>query len=172
MYCDDPVPAFSPDFCAKEQARIVAVAFIRSDNTTLSTYTAAAEWTDGVADGTIIIIKNVRGSKPKSSAIKQPGFGLQKEFSTGRDFSLTFAQPDVVGNEDFWNAMNYNNSYSVAYYTAGGKVWITGDAVVNVDSDHEVVEDLTGIITQGTLLTWSTQDIPVAYTAPAGVFTT
>lgn len=170
LYCDDPVPAFAQDLCAKEQSRVTAVAFIRTDNTTLSTYTNATEWTNGESDGTIIIIKNVRGDKPKSSAIKQPGFGLQKEFSVGRDHTLNYSHPDVVGNEDFYNAMNYNNSYQLAYHTAGGKVWICGDAVVNVDSDHVVVEDLNNIITQNVTVTWSHQDIPVAYTAPAGVF--
>lgn len=171
LYCDDPVPAYVEDLCAKEQSRITAIALIRTDNTTLSTYTAASEWNNGVSDGTIIIIKNVRGDKPKSSAIKIPGFGLQKEFSVGRDFTLNYSHPDVVGNEDFYNALNYNNSYMIAYHTAGGKIWIAGDPVVNIDSDHVVVEDLNNIIIWNVTATWSGQDVPVAYTAPAGVFT-
>lgn len=171
LYCDDVMPAFVPDLCAKEQSRIVAVALIRTDNTTLATYTSGAEWTAGLANSTIIIIKNVRGDKPKSSVIKVPGFGLQKEFSVGRDFTLNFSHPDVIENEDFYNVLNYNNSYTVAYYTAGGKVWITGTGVANFDSDHVVVEDLNNIITQMVSVTWTEQDIPKAYTAPAGIFT-
>jgi hypothetical protein len=170
LYCDDPVPAYVEDLCAKEQSRVTAIALIRTDNTTLSTYTSSSEWTNGVSDGTIIIIKNVRGDKPKSSRISTAGFGLQKEFSVGRDFTLNYSHPDVVGNEDFYNALNYNNSYQLAYHTAGGKIWIAGDAVVNIDADHVVVEDLNNIIVWNNTVTWSAQDIPVAYTAPAGVF--
>lgn len=172
LYCNDPVPDIVQDFCANEKSRVTAIALIRTDNTTLSGYTTAAEWNNGVSNGSIIIIKNVRGDKPKSTATKLPGFGLQKEFTSGRDFSLNYAHPDVIGNEDFYDALNFNNSYKVAFHTAGGKIWIAGDGVANIDADFVVPEDLNNIIVWNSTLTWTNQTMPKAYTAPAGVFTT
>lgn len=171
LYCNTTQPGIQQDFCSKELGRITAIAFIRTDNATLSGYTTAAEWINGVANGTIHIIKNVRGEKPKSSAVKIEGFGTQKEFSVSRDFTLTYEHPDVVNNEDFYNAINYNNSFRVAYYTQGGKIWVGGSEVCNVDADYVIQQGLDTIIVENVTVTWSAQSTHIAYTAPANVFT-
>src|SRR5438552_2448705 len=103
LYCTDPVPAFVQDLCANEPTRVIAVAYIRSDNATLSGYTTAAEWIAGVANGTITIIKNVRGDKPKGSPVTKDGFGLQKTYTVGKEFTLNYEHPDVVGNEGYYD---------------------------------------------------------------------
>ena len=171
LYCNITQPGIQQDYCAKELGRITAIAFIRTDNATLSGYTTANEWLNGIANGTIHVIKNVRGEKPKSSAVKIDGFGLQKEFSVSRDFTLTYEHPDVVNNEDFYNAINYNNSFRVAYYTQGGKIWVGGSEVANVDADAVIQQGLDTIIVNNVAVTWSAQSAHIAYTAPANVFT-
>lgn len=171
LYCNSNQPGIQQDLCAKEPGRITAVAYIRTDNATLSGYTTANEWISGVANGTIHIIKNVRGEKPKSSNVTSDGFGLQKTFNVGRDFTATYEHPDVVNNEDFYNALNYNNSFRFAYYTQGGKVWVGGSEVCNIDADYVISTALDSIIIWNVVVTWTAQSTPVAYTAPAGVFT-
>lgn len=171
LYCNDPVPAFVQDLCANEPSRVIAVAYIRADNTTLSGYTTAAEWINGIANGTITIIKNVRGEKPKSSPVTKPGFGRQKTFTVGYERSLTYEHPDVVGNEGYYDAMNFNNSYRIAYFTQGGLIWVPQSTdVVNVDADHVVSQDSDDIIIWNVAVKWSAQKMHKAYTAPAGVF--
>lgn len=171
LYCNTNQPGIQQDLCAKEPGRITAVAYIRTDNATLSGYTTANEWLNGVANGTIHIIKNVRGEKPKSSTISIDGFGLQKSFNVGRDFTATYEHPDVVNNEDFYNNINYNNSFRFAYYTPGGKIWVGGSEVANIDGDHVITTALDSIIVFNVTVTWSAQSMHVAYTAPANVFT-
>lgn len=170
LYCSDAVPAFAPDVCANEQSRIVAVAYIREDSI-LADYTSAAEWNAAIAAGTVIVIKNVRGEKPKSTATIIDGFGLQQQRAVGREFALTYEHPDVIGNEDFYNALNYNNSYAIAYYTAGGKVFVVTGAQVLVNADHVITMSLNDSIIFNVEVTWSYPDMPIAYTAPASVFT-
>jgi len=172
LYCNSIQPGIQQDFCAKEPGRITAVAFIRTDNATLGGYTTAAEWIAGVANGTIHIIKNVRGEKPKSSVVTSDGFGLQKTYNVGREFTATYEHPDVINNEDFYNAANYNNSFRFAYYTAGGKIWVGGQETVNIDADYVVQTALDSVITWNVAVSWTAQNMPVAYNAPAGVFTT
>lgn len=171
LYCGSDQPGFQQNVCAKELGRITAVAYIRSDNTTLSGYTTANEWINGVANGTIHIIKNVRGEKPKSTVISGDGFGLQKTYNVGRDFTATYEHPDVINNEDFYNALNYNNSFRFAYHTQGNKVWVGGSELCTVDADYVIVNTLDSIILFNVTVTWSAQSMPVAYNAPAGVFT-
>jgi len=171
LYCNSNQPGIQQDFCAKEPGRITAVAYIRTDNNTLSGYTTANEWLNGIANGTIHVIKNVRGEKPKSSVITADGFGLQKTYSVGRDFTATYEHPDVINNEDFYNAINYNNSFRFAYYTQGSRVWVGGSEVCNVDADYVITNALDSIITFNVSVKWSAQSMHVAYNAPLGVFT-
>lgn len=170
LYCDTNVPGIQQNICAKEPGRITAVAFIRTDNTTLSGFTTAGEWVNGIANGTIHVIKNVRGEKPKSSPIQLDGFGEQKTFNVGRDFTCTFEHPDVINNEDFYNAFNYNNSHRFSYYTPGGRIWVNNDVVCNVDADYVITNALDSIIIWNVNVTWSTQNMHVAYNAPVSVF--
>lgn len=172
LYCNLNQPGIQQDFCAKEPGRVTAVAFIRTDNATLSGYTTAAEWIAGIANGTIHVIKNVRGEKPKSSVVTADGFGLQKTYSVGRDHTLTYEHPDVINNEDFYNALNYNNSFRLAYYTQGGRIWVGGNETCNVDADYVIQSALDSIIIFNVTVTWTAQSMHVAYNAPAGVFTT
>lgn len=170
IYCNDPVPGYVADICANDPTRIIAVAYIREDNATLNGYTSANEWINGVANGTIHVITNVRGEKPKGSPITKDGFGKQKTYNTGRDFSITYEHPDVVGNEDFYNAMNYQNSWRIAFYTSGGKLFVSENVAVNIDADYVIAPTLDDVIIWNVAVTWSAQAMPVAYNGPASVF--
>jgi len=169
LYCDTPLPAYAEDICANEEGRIIAVAYLRSD-ATITDYTSAAEWNADIAAGRTVIIKNVRGEKPKSSANSIDGFGRQKSRTVGRDFTTSYQHPDVVGNEDFYNVLNYDSSHRFAFYTQGGKVWVVEDAIADVDADFNVPMGLNDIIVFEVAVSWSTQPMPIAYNAPASVF--
>lgn len=171
LYCDTPVPAFAEDICANEEGRIIAVALLRVDHA-ITTPTSKAQWDAGVADGTVIIIKNVKGSKPKASPITVEGFGRQKTRTVGYDRTAQYMHPDVVGNEDFYNALNFNSSYTWAFYTSGGKIWFppSDDPVVNIDADYDVPEGLDTTIIWDVAVGWSSQEMHTAYDAPSGVF--
>ena len=76
LYCDTPIPTFAQDVCANEEGRIIAIAYLRVDHA-ITDATVKAQWTAGIADGTVIVIQNVRGQKPVASPVTKDGFGRQ-----------------------------------------------------------------------------------------------
>ena len=172
LYCDTPIPAYEQDICANEEGRILAVAYLRSDHA-ITDPTSGAEWTTGIADGTVVIIKNVRGSKPTASPVTGEGFGRQKTRTISYDRTLAYQHPDVVGNEDFYNVLNFDNSHQISYFTQGGKIWMppTDEApVVNVDSSPLIEEGLDSSIVFDVACGWASQKMHTAYVAPADIF--
>jgi hypothetical protein len=169
LYCDTPFPEFAEDICANEEGRIIGVAFMRSDHT-VTDPTSLTQWQNAIAAGEVVVIKNVRGAKPKSTPVQIDGYGRQKTKNVGREFTATYSHPDVIGNEGFYNVANYDGSHSFWYYTQGNKIWSTGDAIANIDADTVVEEGLDTAIAWDVAISWADQDIPEAYDAPAGIF--
>ena len=181
LYCDIPLPAFAPDICANEEGRIIAIAAVRSDSalaldtTTSGNVENASFWTSAIANSQAVVIQNVRGSKPKSSDVTVDGFGRQQTRSVSRDFTAEVMGPDIVGNEDFFNVLNYDNSHSFWFYTQGGKIWRPAGIgevcpTANWNADSVVEEGLNSFIMYSLEVAWSGTDIPVAFTAPTGIF--
>lgn len=172
LYCSTPVPEFAQDVCANEEGRIIAIAYLRVDHA-ISSPETKADWDTAIADGTAIIIKNVRGGKPVASPVTADGFGRQKTKTVSYDRTLSYQHPDVVGNEDFYNVLNFDNSHLVAYYTAGKKIWMPPtdeEPVANVDADPIVEEGLDSSIVFDVQVGWAAQKMHTASDAPSGVF--
>ena len=171
LYCDTPLPAFQEDICANAAGRILAVAYLRSDHA-ITDPTNSGQWNTGIGNGTVVIIKNVRGAKPKASPVQVDGFGRQKTRTVGFERTLTYSHPDVIGNEDFYNVLNFDSSHSIAYFTQDGSIWFppSDNPIANVDADAVVEEGLDTSIFWDVAVNWAAQDMNTAYTAPADVF--
>lgn len=166
LYCDIPLGEFSEDICQNNEGRIIAVALMRTDHT-ITDLTDLTQWNAAVAAGTVQIIRNVSGEMPKSAPITGDGFGRQQTRNISRDHTATYQHPDVIGNEDFYNNLNYNNSYSFYPYTASGHVWSTADAIASFDAAPVIEKGLNSSIIFDVAVSWSDKDIPVAYDATA-----
>tara|TARA_R110002096_G_scaffold60958_1_gene151770 strand:+ start:909 stop:1436 length:528 start_codon:yes stop_codon:yes gene_type:complete len=172
LYCDIPIPAYAQNVCANEEGRIIAIAYLRVDHA-ITDPTVKAQWTAAIADGTAIVIQNVRGEKPVGSPVTGDGFGRQKVKTISYDRTLTYSHPDVIGNEDFYNVLNFDNSHEIVYYTAGKKVWmppVDEAPVVNVDADPAIEAGLDSAITFEVATSWASQKMHDAYDAPTGIF--
>jgi len=168
-YCDDPLPAYTENLCAIYESRVIAVAFIRND-ATITDYTDAAQWTAAIAAGQAVVIRNIRGSKAKGTAVKSPGFGRTKEKITGRDYVLNFFDPAVCENIDFYNALNKDKAHRVAYYTQATKLFVEESNTCLVDADTDITEELSDQTTINAEVTWSNIDLQQCYDGPASIF--
>jgi len=168
LYCDS-IPSYVYDACATEKGRITGVAFIRCDFD-FTDPTDANEWQTGIDAGQIHVIKSVRGAKPKATQTTIDGFGLQRTKTVGYERTATYQHTGVEGNEDFYDALNFDGSHRFAYVTADNKVWIGDSAVANVDADHVVEEGLDTIIYWDVAVDWSANTVHVAYDIPTGIF--
>jgi len=171
LYCDEPLPAFQEDICAKDLGRIIAVAYLRSDHA-ITDPTDSGQWNTGLGDGTVVIIKNVRGAKPKGTATTIDGFGRTKTATMSYDRTLTYSHPDVIDNVDFYDVLNYDGSHSVAYFTQSGHIWMppSGNPKANVDADYTIEEGLDSIILWDVAVNWADQNMNAPYVAPADIF--
>lgn len=172
LYCNEPIPEFAADVCANEDGRIMAVAYLRADHAIVDP-ASKSEWDTAIADGTAIVIQNVRGAKPVGSPVTRDGFGRQKTSTVSYDRAASYQHPDVIGNEDFYNALNFDNSHLFAYYTAGKKIWMppTDESpIANIDGDIIVEETLDSSIVFDVQIGWASQKMNTAYDAPSGVF--
>lgn len=164
IYCDVPLGVFDEDICQANEGRIIAVALMRSDHN-ITDLTDLSQWNAAISAGTVQIIRNVAGELPKSSPVTADGFGRQQTRNVSRDHTSTYQHPDVIGNEDFYNNLNYNNSYSFYPYTASKHVWSTGDAVATFDAAPIIEKGLNSTVVFDVGVSWSDQDVPVAYDA-------
>ncbi len=172
LYCDTPLPVFESDVCANEEGRIIAVAYLRADHPIIDP-TVKAQWDTGIANGSIVVIQNVRGTKPVGSPVTADGFGRQKTKTISYDRTLSYQHPDVIDNEDFYNVLNFDNSHQISYYTAGKKIWMppTDEApIVNVDADPIIEEALDSTIVFDVQVGWASQKMNTSYAAPTGIF--
>lgn len=172
LYCNEPVPAFEANICASEEGRIIAIAYLRSDHA-ITNPESKSEWDAAIADGTAIVIRNVKGSKPVASPITQDGYGRQKTKTIAYDRSLAYQHPDVIGNEDFYDVLNFDNGHSVAYYTAGRKIWMppTDEApIADINADPSIEDPIDSTIFFEVAVGWASKKMNKAYDAPSGVF--
>lgn len=171
LYCDTPLPAYQEDICANEAGRIIAVAYLRTD-AVVTDPTTSTEWNTGIGNGTIVIIKNVRGAKPKGTPTTIDGFGRTKTKTLSYDRTLTYAHPDVIDNVDFYDVLNYDGSHSIAFFTQSGHIWMppSDSPKVNVDADYTIEEGLDTSIIWDVAAGWASQDMHIPYVAPADVF--
>lgn len=164
LYCDTPLGDYTEDICQNNEGRIIAVALLRVDHG-ITDLTSLAQWNAAILAGSVEIIRNVSGEMPKSAPITGDGFGRQQTRNISRDHTSSYQHPDVIGNENFYNNLNYNNSYSYYPYTASGHIWSTGDAIASFDAAPIIEKGLNSSIIFDVAVSWSDKDIPVAYDA-------
>jgi len=167
LYCGvNPEYVFDP--CAVENAepgRIIAVAAVRSDSAVRNDQTTLATWEAAVIAGTVIVIPNVSGEKPKSEDVKVDGVGLSQSISVGRNFTAAYMHYDVVGNENFYNNINYSKDFSFWYFTSGDTLWDTGEYIADWDGDFVITNVLASVIQWDVAIAWSGRLVATAYNA-------
>ena len=140
-YCSTALPAYTEDICANLEGRIISVAYIRSDSNLDSTnYTDVDTWNTEITAGRVVVIKNVKGSKPKSTANEIEGFGRESSRTVGREFTANYMHPDVEGNEDFYNVLNYDSAHRFAYWVGGKRLFVVEEEYASIDADHVTEE--------------------------------
>lgn len=168
LYCDTPLPAYQEDICAVEPSRIIAVAFIRSDNT-FTDFTSASQWSTNQTAGTAVVIRNVRGNKDKSSVVEIDGFGKQQTRTVGYDRQITYEHADVVDNVDFYDVLNFDSAHSVAFYTQGGRLFVNNN-LVSVDADFIIPTELNNQIIFNVVVKWAEKEMAQPFVGPASIF--
>lgn len=153
---------------AAEKGRVRSAGFIRSDFA-FTDPTNPTEWVNGIRNKQIIVIPKTNGTFDGGSEVTSPGYGDQATKVTGYNFTSVFNDPNYALNADFYNALKRSSNWKYFYRTSS-KVHIT-EVNVNVIPKNPVTDDVNSDVVWQVNVTWSDEDLPVPYTAPAVIST-
>ena len=118
--CESEVPEHVCNPCAEfEKGRVRAAAFIHKDY--VATVKAAPDetsaWQAGIESGLIRIIPEISGTSNGGEKVSGAGYGDVKEKVTGRNFTVSYKDPDYDGNCNFYTELEKSRAWYFAYKT-------------------------------------------------------
>jgi hypothetical protein len=152
-----------------------AVAFLETDQTSITDYTSASEWNTAIAAGDATVIKDVKVDFPAGTAATQEnpvGCGPEN-IITGFDFTMTFTDPNVSADNDAsYAALNGRTLHMVWYECEGEEIRVVErDCIVTaipatLPASNKAFQVYTITVEWSSPNDW----YPVRYTAPTGIF--
>lgn len=169
--CSVAIPNYIPLDCYEfDSGRIVACAFI-SDAKDFTDLTDPAEWADETYESDIVIFQEVRGSYPPASPQTQPSYGAQASRTVGLNHVINLRVPAILGNEDFWDAVNLSNDRKFAFVTGVNYeiLWYVNQ-VVQILGVPNVDEGLDTNADWQVTISWTNMSLPSTSAVPTGIF--
>lgn len=166
--CEEEIIGFSCDPCADPEAgRIRHLAYIKNGFVFINPEDPA-EWQDGITNGDIQIIPNVRGESDGGSDVVAPGYGDQEERIVGRKFTLKVFDNRYKGNCTFWNAKRISKSWRVAYVT--DTLVHISDKIVTTKPKAPIKQELVQEIEYEIDIIFNQLNDPCPFDKPEGIF--
>lgn len=164
------IPAYTCNPCPDyAYGRVRSIGFVKN-SFSFTDPSDPTEWNSALASGDAIVIWAVSGTYDGGTATDLPGFGDAEFVSGGISHVLTYRDPSVVDNCDFYNAIKDSTDYTVWFRTSS-KIWGAG-APVNISAKMPVADDLKSVITYEVTLKWQNPSLPCPYDIPDGIFDT
>jgi len=96
------------------------------------------------------------------------GFGDSESVNGNVTHTLTYKDPYVAENIDFYNAIKDSNNYTIFFRTSS-KIWSAG-APVTITPKMPVADDLKSVVGMEVQLKWVKNTLPLPYNIPDGIF--
>lgn len=150
-----------------EQGRIRHVAFIK-DSFVFVNPEDSTEWDTGIASGDIKIVPNVNGTFDGGTTTFGRGYGAVPKKKTGKVFKAPYFDPNLVGNDTFYNALSNSLNWRIAL--VGATIMRISDNAVTIDAKDVVEEPIDSEVVWNVEVEFSQKDNPVHYSIPTGIF--
>lgn len=155
--CASVTNAFIAKCCpTTEEGQVKAVTFIRG-GVTITDPTNVADWEAALAADDLRVIPAVIGDKPVSTAAEGPGFGWDSFETIGRDHVLNFRCKFNRANQEFFNQLNKDSSWTMVFCTKTN-LFMT-NVSVNVNADVVIAEDKNTQVTHNVVIKWKNMDL-------------
>lgn len=170
-FCDTSLADFVALACGVEAGGIVAVAFIKGDQSpTLANLREASFWTTklNASPQAYFVLLNTRGSYPGGTPTEEDGFGRVIVRRTGADHEVTFEVEGVEDNGAFVNGINQSDNWKFVFVTADNLAFYVEDT----SAYGKVVIDqpVRSIIRWSFSVKWSNIDNPETFESPTAIF--
>lgn len=129
------------EYAGARQSGFIKAAYLP---TLLATPTTAATWETGIANGSIIMLPQTRGSYDPGEPKELKGYGDRKVSYGQRTMKLTVNDPDYSDNYHFYNEITKRTDL-VPFFCTSSLVRIF-DTVAAIKAKDPVAEDLDEII--------------------------
>ena len=152
-----------------------AIAFLETDQTSITDFTSASEWNAAIAAGEATVVKDIKIDFPAGSPATQEnpvGCGPEN-IIVGFDFTLTYTDANVSADNDAAYAAINGRTLHVVFYeceTEEIRV-IERDCIITalpatLPASNKQFQQYTVSIEWSSPADW----YPVRYTAPTGIF--
>lgn len=166
--CDTSIPDHVCDPCEPvEGARVRSAGLIKKTFNFINP-SNPVEWVAAIAAKNVIIIPFTNGTFDGGSEILKDGYGDQLQRLVGYNFKADFKDPNYLHNGAFWNAVKNSTQYKFFYRTET-QIHITA-VTVQVIPKNPVTLAITDEVVWDIGVIWADQNLPVPYSAPAGIF--
>ena len=172
IFCSQAVPDYVQIDCGIDQAGIVAMAFISTDEATpdQGNLEGTSWWTARLATSppTIFVVTKTRGEYPGGTPVEEDGFGKESTQVTGATHEATIEFEGIDQNRDFVEGLN-RRKWKVAFVTNGDKL-IFVDEPVTVYGKLNVPRGITTAAFWALTLKWQGYSNPVVANKPNSIF--
>lgn len=153
-----------------EYGRIRSVAFIKNTYiaTILANPSSTSVWTTAVNNGNAVVLYQTRGSYDGGATTMITGFGDNIEFNGTRTHTLTYFDPFVSDNVDFYNAIQNSTDWTICFRTST-KIWFA-EKPVTITPKNAVADDIASTMTWEVACKWTNANSPYGYTTPTAIF--
>lgn len=169
----EELPFYTCDPCEEyESARVRSVFFVTAAYYAIlqANPLSLALWQAGILSEDIIIIPKVVGALDAPDPITGPGYGDDLESNLGRDYTLTWRDPNYKSNCNFYNSLAHKNGvYYVGYRTSSQSA--ISDKTVTPDARAPITENIEDNVEWNGSAKWRSRFQPCPFDTPVGVFT-
>ncbi len=141
--CENSIPEYVCNPCSEfEKGRVRSVAYIYKDY--LSAVVAATDdttvWQTGINSGQIKVISEVSGTSNGGEKVAGTGYGDLREKVTGRNYTVTYKDPNYADNCNFYTELEKSRTWHLAYKTES--LLHISDKAISLFVNNPVTENL------------------------------
>lgn len=154
---------------AQEFGRIRSFGFIAKDYVFADDDPSNADnWTEGINNGSILIVPESNGEFPAPSPKMGPGYGQTVEQLLAYDFAAKVVDPNFASNCAFYNALKKNRNFKFFYRTSS-QTYISTVSATIIPS-YAIANDLTSTVVWTIDVKWQAGDFPCPFNTPETIF--
>lgn len=151
----------------REGARVRSVFFLRK-GVTFADATSTAEWQAKVLAGDVIIIPETNGDFDGGTPNYGDGYGDRENTYLNSTYKLTYHDPNLKDNYNFYEGKKRSSSWKVGYRTET-LIWIS-DKTCTIAPGAPVANDAKANVVWNVEVTFTSGVHPEPFDVPADIF--
>lgn len=169
--CEVDVPEHVCNPCSEfEKGRVRSVAYVHKDykNTLIASPEDTTVWQTGIEAGLIRVVPEVSGSSNGGEKVSGNGYGDQKEKVTGRNYVVTYKDPNYADNCNFYTELEKSRAWYFAFKAE--TLLHISDKPVSIFANNTVTENLEDDVVWNIEATWFQKTPVCPLESPEDIF--